>query len=143
MMEQSYCPQMKFYIQLDSNWFTQWAGWELHFLIDLRNLKEEIVMEIVSKTEGSKVTMEITGWLDTQTAPQLEKELSALDPGTTSLVFDFANLEYISSAGLRLVIADYKKMAGKEGFRIVNVSDEVYDVFSLTGFDQKINIEKK
>lgn len=48
------------------------------------NLKEEIVMEIVSKTEGSKVTMEITGWLDTQTAPQLEKELSALDPGTTS-----------------------------------------------------------
>ena len=98
-------------------------------------------MEIVSKTEGSKVTMEITGWLDTQTAPQLEKELSALDPGTTSLVFDFANLEYISSAGLRLVIAAYKKMAGKEGFRIVNVSDEVYDVFSLTGFDQKINIE--
>ena len=75
--------------------------------------------------------------------PQLEKELSALDPGTTSLVFDFANLEYISSAGLRLVIAAYKKMAGKEGFRIVNVSDEVYDVFSLTGFDQKINIEKK
>ena len=66
-------------------------------------------MEIVSKTEGSKVTMEITGWLDTQTAPQLEKELSAR----------------------------------KEGFRIVNVSDEVYDVFSLTGFDQKINIEKK
>ena len=50
-------------------------------------------MEIVSKKEGSKVTMEITGWLDTQTAPQLEKELSALDPGTTSLVFDFANLE--------------------------------------------------
>ena len=42
-----------------------------------------------------------------------------------------------------LVIAAYKKMAGKEGFRIVNVSDEVYDVFSLTGFDQKINIEKK
>ena len=85
-------------------------------LIDLSvscNLKEEIVMEIVSKTEGSKVTMEITGWLDTQTAPQLEKELSALDPGTTSLVFDFANLEYISSAGLRLVIAAYKKMAGK------------------------------
>ena len=54
-------------------------------------------------------------------------------------MFDFANLEYISSAGLRLVIAAYKKMAGKEGFRIVNVSDEVYDVFSLTGFDQKIN----
>ena len=112
---------------------------DLHSLTNLSNLKEEIV----SKAEGSKVTLEITGWLDTQTAPQLEKELSALDSGVTSLVFDFANLEYISSAGLRLVIAAYKKMAGKEGFKIVNVSDEVYDVFSLTGFDQKINIEKK
>ena len=82
------------------------------------------------------------GWLDTQTAPQLEKELSALDPGTTSLVFDFANLN-ISLRRTSSGIAAYKKMAGKEGFRIVNVSDEVYDVFSLTGFDQKINIEKK
>ena len=82
-------------------------------------------MEIVSKTEGNKVTMEVSGWLDTQTAPQLEKEL-----------------EYISSAGLRLVIVAYKKMAAKDGFKIINVSDEVYDVFCLTGFDQKINIEK-
>ena len=99
-------------------------------------------MEIVSRTEGTKVTMEISGWLDTQTAPELEKVLTGLDASVTSLVFDFAKLEYISSAGLRLVIAAYKKMAGKEGFKIVNVSDEVYDVFSLTGFDQKINIEK-
>ena len=100
-------------------------------------------MEIVSKTEGNKVTMEISGWLDTQTAPQLGQALSELDASVTSLVFDFAKLEYISSAGLRLVIAAYKKMAGKEGFKIVNVSDEVYDVFSLTGFDQKIQIEKR
>nr|WP_294665856.1 STAS domain-containing protein [uncultured Blautia sp.] len=100
-------------------------------------------MEIVSRTEGTKVTMEISGWLDTQTAPELEKVLSGLDASVTSLVFDFAKLEYISSAGLRLVIAAYKKMAGKEGFKIVNVSDEVYDVFSLTGFDQKIQIEKR
>lgn len=100
-------------------------------------------MEIVSRTEGTKVTMEISGWLDTQTAPELEKVLTGLDASVTSLVFDFAKLEYISSAGLRLVIAAYKKMAGKEGFKIVNVSDEVYDVFSLTGFDQKIQIEKR
>ena len=100
-------------------------------------------MEIVSRTEGTKVTMEISGWLDTQTAPELEKVLLGLDASVTSLVFDFAKLEYISSAGLRLVIAAYKKMAGKEGFKIVNVSDEVYDVFSLTGFDQKIQIEKR
>lgn len=99
-------------------------------------------MEIVSKTEGNKATMEISGWLDTQTAPQLEKELSGLADSITSLVFDFSKLEYISSAGLRLVIVAYKKIADKDGFKIINVSDEVYDVFSLTGFDQKINIEK-
>ena len=99
-------------------------------------------MEIVSKTEGNKVTMEITGGLDTQTSPQLGEELSKLDDSVTSLVFDFAKLEYISSAGLRQVISAYKKMAGKDGFKIINVSDEVFDVFRLTGFDQKIQIEK-
>ena len=56
--------------------------------------------------------------------------------------FDFAKLEYISSAGLRQVISAYKKMAGKDGFKIIHVSDEVLDVFRLTGFDQKIQIEK-
>ena len=81
-------------------------------------------MEIITKTEGNKATMEISGWLDTQTAPQLGEALSGLEDSITSLVFDFTNLEYISSAGLR-------------------VSDEVYDVFSLTGFDSKIDIQKK
>ena len=83
-------------------------------------------MEIVNKAEGTKMTMEISGWLDTQTAPQLEEALSALDDSVTSLVFDFAKLEYISSAGLRQVIAAYKKMADKDGFKIINISDEVY-----------------
>ena len=82
-------------------------------------------MEITSRTEGNKVTMEISGWLDTQTAPKLEEELSHLDDSVTSLVFDFAKLEYISSAGLRQVISAYKKMAGKDGFKIIHVSDEV------------------
>ena len=99
-------------------------------------------MEITSKREESKVTMEITGWLDTQTAPQLGEALSQLDDNVTSLVFDFSKLEYISSAGLRQVVAAYKKMVGKDGFKIINVSDEVFDVFRLTGFDQKIQIEK-
>ena len=100
-------------------------------------------MEIITKTEENKVIMEISGWLDTQTAPQLEEALSELDDSVTSLVFDFAKLEYISSAGLRQVVAAYKKMSDKEGFKIINVSDEVYDVFSLTGFDSKIDIQKK
>ena len=99
-------------------------------------------MEIVNKKEENKVTLEISGWLDTQTAPQLEEALSELDDSITSLVFDFSKLEYISSAGLRQVIAAYKMMAGKDGFKIIHVSEEVFDVFRLTGFDQKIQIEK-
>lgn len=99
-------------------------------------------MEIISKTEGNKVTMGIAGWLDTQTSPELKEALSDLDERVTSLVFDFSKLEYISSAGIRQVIAAYKKMAGKDGFKIIHVSDEVYDVFRLTGFDKKIDIEK-
>ena len=86
-------------------------------------------MELITKKDGSNVTIEITGWLDTQTAPQLGEEL--------------AKLEYISSAGLRQVISAYKKMSGKDGFKIINVSDEVFDVFSLTALDQKIQIEKR
>ena len=86
---------------------------DLHFLIDSGG---KITMEIITKTEGNKATMEISGWLDTQTAPQL---------------------------GEAQVILAYKKMAQKDGFKIINVSDEVYDVFSLTGFDSKIDIQKK
>ena len=99
-------------------------------------------MEIINNIDGNKATMEIIGWLDTQTAPQLGEELSKLSDDITSLVFDFAKLEYISSAGLRQVVSAYKKMSWKDGFKIINVSDEVFDVFKLTGFDQKINIEK-
>ena len=99
-------------------------------------------MEIVSRKEENKVTMEISGWLDTQTAPELEKVLLGLDDSVTSLVFDFGKLEYISSAGLRQVIVAYKKMMGKDGFKIINVSDEVFDIFRLTGFDQQIEIER-
>lgn len=99
-------------------------------------------MEIINNIDGNKATMEIIGWLDTQTAPQLGEELSKLSDDITSLVFDFAKLEYISSAGLRQVVSAYKKMSCKDGFKIINVSYEVFDVFKLTGFDQKINIEK-
>ena len=67
-------------------------------------------MEIITKTEGNKATMEISGWLDTQTAPQLGEALSGLEDSITSLVFDFTNLEYISSAGLRQVIVAYYRI---------------------------------
>lgn len=99
-------------------------------------------MEIIKETEGTKATLKIIGWLDTQTAPQLQDALSELDDSIMSLVFDFSELKYISSAGLRQVLVAYKKMMGKDGFKIINVSDEVFDVFQLTGFDEKMQIER-
>lgn len=70
-------------------------------------------MDIINKTDGNKAELEIIGWLDTQTAPQLEEALSKLGGDITSLVFDFAKLEYISSAGLRQVVSAYKKNVGQ------------------------------
>ena len=98
-------------------------------------------MEIVSRTEGTKVTMEISGWLDTQTAPELEKVLSGLDASVTSLVFDFAKLEYISSAGLRVILSAQKVMNRQGSMLIRKVNENVMDVFEVTGFIDILTIE--
>ena len=98
-------------------------------------------MEITSRTEGNKVTMEISGWLDTQTAPKLEEELSHLDDSVTSLVFDFAKLEYISSAGLRVILAAQKVMNRQGSMVIRKVNENVMDVFEVTGFIDILTIE--
>ena len=103
----------------------------------------EIRMELITKKEGNDVTTGITGWLHTQTAPRLREELSKLDDSVESLVFDFDKPGYISSAGLRQVNSTYKKMVGIEGFKIINISNEVFDVFSFTALDRKIQIEKR
>ena len=98
-------------------------------------------MEITSRTEGNKVTMEISGWLDTQTAPKLEEELSHLDDSVTSLVFDFAKLEYISSAGLRVILSAQKVMNRQGSMVIRKVNENVMDVFEVTGFIDILTIE--
>ena len=98
-------------------------------------------MEIISKKEENKVTMEIVGWLDTQTAPELEEALSNLDDSTTSLVFDFAKLEYISSAGLRVILKMQKFMNVKGTMKLIHVSDIIQDVFDITGFADILSIE--
>ena len=85
--------------------------------------------------------MEIVGWLDTQTAPELEEALSNLDDSTTSLVFDFAKLEYISSAGLRVILKMQKFMNVKGTMKLIHVSDIIQDVFDITGFADILSIE--
>lgn len=95
-------------------------------------------MEIKKTIEGDKATFAIEGWLDTQTAPELGAALNELGDDATQLEFDFAKLEYVSSAGIRQIVAAHKKMSGKLTVR--NVSPAVLEVLRLTGVDKRLTI---
>ncbi len=90
-------------------------------------------MDIQKKLEGTRLTVTVTGHIDTVTAPQLESELS-LD-SVDELVFDISGVAYVSSAGLRVFLTAYKAMAKKGGMTIVGAQPAVLDVFKITGFD--------
>lgn len=97
-------------------------------------------MLINKTTNGDELTIAIDGRLDTTTAPQLEAELGGLNAFKT-LVIDMEKLVYISSAGLR-VLLKAQKIMNKQGNMVVkNVSDEIKDIFEVTGFDELLNIE--
>lgn len=96
-------------------------------------------MTIEKTINGTEAVLKLEGWLDTQTSPQLGSELDALGDGVTALVLDLEKLEYISSAGLRQVVAAHKRMNGE--LTVINVSSEILDVFKMTGFDKKLNIK--
>ena len=92
-------------------------------------------MEIIKNIEDDKATFTIKGNLDTVTSPDLQRELDALDSAVKELVFDFASLDYISSAGLRVMLTANKKMAAAGGsMTIANTKPEVREVFDMTGF---------
>lgn len=97
-------------------------------------------MIINKNLEGTKLEIMLEGRLDTTTAPDLEKELTQSVNGITELVFDFANLEYISSAGLRILLAAQKTM-NKQGSMVVkNVNEVIAEVFEVTGFSDILTI---
>ena len=96
-------------------------------------------MTIEKTVTGNTVELKIAGWLDTKTAPELETALNALEPGVNTLVLDMAQLEYISSAGLRQVVAANKKMQGMLTLR--HVSDEIKNVLRMTGLEKRLKIE--
>lgn len=100
-------------------------------------------MTITKTMENNKAILSVEGWLDTKSAPELGKEIEALSD-IEGLILDFEKLEYIASAGLREVVSAYKKLKSMDGdFSIIHVSSEVMDVFKLTGFDQKFDIQAK
>jgi len=98
-------------------------------------------MEIVNNAEGKKLTVLVSGRLDTTTAPQLEAEFNSSLDNYEELVVDMNDLEYISSAGLRVILSAQKKMGAKGGMIIKNVNDEIMEVFDITGFSDILNIQ--
>ena len=96
-------------------------------------------MEIKSTTEGTRLTVSVSGRVDTVTAPELEAGLKFGD--ATCVVIDLANVPYMSSAGLRLLLAAHKQMLGKGGeLLIANVQSTVREVLDITGFSDILNL---
>lgn len=98
-------------------------------------------MTINKTLEESKLTVALEGRLDTTTAPELESELKASLDGVETLVFDFASLEYISSAGLRVLLSAQKTMNVQGSMIVKNLSEVISEIFDVTGFSDILTIE--
>ena len=98
-------------------------------------------MNIIKNKDGSKLTLALEGRLDTTTAPQLEAELKASMDGITELDLDFEKLEYLSSAGLRVLLAAQKVMNKQGSMVIRHVNETIHEVFEVTGFIDILTIE--
>ena len=99
------------------------------------------MLNINKKLEDKTLTVTLEGRLDTTTAPQLETELKSDLPDVTSLVMDFEKLEYISSAGLRVLLSAQKLMSKKGGMKLIHVGDLIKEIFEVTGFCDILTIE--
>ena len=97
-------------------------------------------MTINTAKQDAALTVELEGRLDTTTAPELEKELKDLE-GVNELTLNFAGLEYISSAGLRVLLSAHKIMSRKGGMKVTHVNEIVNEVFEVTGFSDILTIE--
>ena len=98
-------------------------------------------MTIDKQINGSELTLTLNGRLDTTTAPELEAVIKDSIAGITNLVMDFAKLEYLSSAGLRVILSAQKTM-NKQGEMVIrNVNETINEVFEITGFIDILTIE--
>ena len=99
-------------------------------------------MQIRKNQNGSSLVVELEGRLDTVTAPELEAELKGAIEGVTELILDLAGLEYVSSAGLRVLLSLHRQMAARGKMPVKNVNTGVVEVFEMTGFATILSIEK-
>ena len=98
-------------------------------------------MNIESNKNGSALTLALEGRLDTTTAPQLEGELKTALAGVSELTFDLGKLEYISSAGLRVLLSAQKTMNKQGTMKIIHANAMILEIFEVTGFSDILTIE--
>ena len=99
------------------------------------------MLNINKKLEDKTLTVTLEGRLDTTTAPQLEAELKSDLADVTSLVMDFEKLEYISSAGLRVLLSAQKRMMKQGEMKVIHVNEAIMEIFEVTGFSDILTIE--
>lgn len=98
-------------------------------------------MTIVKMKDGDALTLELSGRLDTNTATELEGALSSSIAGVKDLTLDFKGIEYISSAGLRVLLQAQKIMNTQGSMRLINVNGGVMEIFEITGFSDILTVE--
>lgn len=97
---------------------------------------------IISKEKnGNALTLKVKGRIDTATSPKLQKDIEDSIEGVETLAFDFSEMEYISSSGLRVLLSAQKKMNGQGKMTVKNVSETVMEIFEITGFSDILTIE--
>ena len=97
-------------------------------------------MEIKKELNGNALTIHVIGRLDAGSAPELSKELTTALNGVTDLTFDFAELKYIASAGLRVLLVAQKRMNKQGSMKLIHVSEAVMEVLEMTGFASLMTI---
>lgn len=99
-------------------------------------------MNIKKEKDGSRLTIIIAGRIDTVTAPDVDEYINNYLEGVKMLILDFKDVNYVSSAGLRVLLSLQKKMMVKGEMKLINVNEAVSDVFEVTGFDEILTYEK-
>ena len=98
-------------------------------------------MEIKLEKTGAEALIELNGRLDTVTSPELDGIINTELDGVTDLTLDFAGVDYVSSAGLRVLLRAQKKTAAVGKMKLINVSPIIMEIFEITGFNEILTIE--
>lgn len=99
-------------------------------------------MKITGEKDNDRLTLIVEGRIDSATAPEFESAVKREIKDCVKLVFDFKKLDYISSAGLRVILGARKFMGGEERMKVINVNETVYEIFEVTGFSLLLDIDR-